>query len=155
MNELYLQFMKSLFQKEVYEEIRSRLNQLDASAERAWGKMTAAQMLHHCQAPLNIILEKETYDLKPNWFAKTFFKKSMYSDTPWRKNMPTVRRFKETEPRDFNTEKKALESILSEFNQQRKKEHWKPHPVFGKLTKEQWGKMQYKHLDHHLTQFGV
>lgn len=30
-----------------------------------------------------------------------------------------------------------------------------PHPFFGKLTSEQWGKGIYKHLDHHLKQFGV
>jgi hypothetical protein len=29
------------------------------------------------------------------------------------------------------------------------------HPVFGKLTKEQWSKATWKHIDHHLKQFGV
>jgi hypothetical protein len=26
---------------------------------------------------------------------------------------------------------------------------------FGKLTASEWNIMMYKHLDHHLTQFGV
>ena len=35
------------------------------------------------------------------------------------------------------------------------KKEWDPHPVFGSFTPEQWGQMQYKHLDHHLRQFNV
>ncbi|MBL0146112.1 MAG: DUF1569 domain-containing protein [Chitinophagaceae bacterium] len=31
----------------------------------------------------------------------------------------------------------------------------KVHPFFGKFTGDQWGKFMYKHLDHHLQQFGV
>ncbi|NND11366.1 MAG: DUF1569 domain-containing protein, partial [Flavobacteriaceae bacterium] len=37
----------------------------------------------------------------------------------------------------------------------RDKAEWEPHPSFGYYTKDQWGKTQYKHLDHHLRQFGV
>ncbi|WP_432411626.1 DUF1569 domain-containing protein [Rasiella sp. SM2506] len=147
--------MKSLFETEALNEIRTRLGSLSENSEKQWGKMTSGQMMHHCQLPLNVILEKENYNLKPNWFVKTFFKKAMYSDKPWRKNLPTVKQFKETTPRDFTTEKQHLEQLLIEFEAQREREDWKPHPSFGELTKEQWGKMQYKHLDHHFRQFKV
>ncbi|MAM30455.1 MAG: hypothetical protein CMC13_15665 [Flavobacteriaceae bacterium] len=147
--------MNSLFETAAYNEIRSRLDQLEPDATKQWGTMDASQMLHHCQAPLNVLLEKKEYGLKPNWFAKTFFKKAMYSDKPWRKNMPTMKQFRETEQRDFNKEKKALETLLEEVNAQRDRQEWQAHPTFGALTKEQWGKMQYKHLDHHFRQFGV
>lgn len=147
--------MKSLFDQEAYEEVRSRLNALTENSERQWGKMTPGQMLRHCQAPLNIILEKEDYGFKPNWLINLLFKKSMYSDKPWRKNLPTAKPLKQTEPRDFKKEKATLESLLDEFDTQRDRKDWQPHPTFGTLTQEQWGKMQYKHLDHHLTQFGV
>lgn len=147
--------MKSLFEKEAYNEIRARLTLLSEDSEKQWGKMTHGQMLHHCQLPLNIILEKENYNLKPNWFAKTFFKKAMYSDKPWRKNLPTVKQFKEEAPKDFVIEKQKLAQLLDEFEKQRDRTDWKPHPTFGEMTKEQWGKMQYKHLDHHLRQFSA
>jgi hypothetical protein len=29
------------------------------------------------------------------------------------------------------------------------------HPIFGRLTKEQWSRATWKHIDHHLTQFGA
>ena len=147
--------MQSLFETQAFTEIKNRLDNLTEDSQREWGKMTPGQMAHHCQGPLNVILEKKDYGFKPNWFINLLFKKSMYSDKPWRKNLPTAPKLKETKERDFATEKAKLLELLNEFDSQRDRDDWKPHPAFGKLTKEQWGKMQYKHLDHHLRQFGV
>jgi hypothetical protein len=147
--------MKSFFEEGVYEELSSRLNKLDKQTTATWGKMSVGQMLSHCQIPLQIILEKEDYGLKPNWLINMLFKKSMYSDKPWKKNLPTARGFAIKDPKDFDTEKEAISNLLNELNAQRNRDNWKPHPAFGKLTKDQWGKMQYKHLDHHFRQFGV
>ncbi|MGJ8666832.1 MAG: DUF1569 domain-containing protein [Patiriisocius sp.] len=147
--------MKSIFTDEGFSEIKNRLDNLKEDAPRQWGKMTSAQMVHHCQFPLNIILEKEKTDMKPNWFVALLFKKSMYNDKPWRKGLPTAPDFKVTEDKDFDKEKAKLSSLVEELGSIRDKEEWMPHPVFGNFTKEQWGKMQYKHLDHHLRQFGV
>ena len=147
--------MQSIFNTEAYNDIKTRLEQLDASAAPNWGKMNVGQMVWHCQGPLNIILEKEDYGLKPNWFFKTFFKKALYNDKPWRKGLPTTPVFKTTENKDFTTEKKALEQLIDELYSLRARNDWKAHPSFGTFTKDQWGQMQYKHLDHHLKQFGV
>ena len=147
--------MKSIFSEEAHTEIKSRLNQLDENSQPLWGKMSVGQMAHHCQYPLHIILEKETYNLKPNWLMNLFFKKSMYSDKPWRKNLPTVPRFKASDPKDWTEEQSKLIALLDELHSHKDRETWQPHPTFGELSKEQWGKMQYKHLDHHLRQFGV
>lgn len=147
--------MRSFFEAGVNEELTSRLNQLGPESKAKWGKMNVAQMLHHCQMPLNIILGKNDYGLKPNWFINLLFKKTMYNDKPWRKNLPTAKGFSVTDDKDFDTEKAEMDSLLNELHGQREKTHWQDHPAFGKLTKDQWGKMQYKHLDHHFRQFGV
>ena len=147
--------MKSFFENTVYSEISTRINHLKEDTQAQWGKMTPGQMLHHCQMPLNIILEKEDYGVKPNWLINLLFKKSMYSDKLWRKNMPTAPGFKITDDKNFEAEKTQILALLDELNNLKHREDWQPHPAFGKLTKDQWGKMQYKHLDHHLRQFGV
>ena len=147
--------MNSLFEPEAFSEIKERLANLNETSPKQWGKMTPGQMVHHCQGPLNIMLEKNDYGLKPNWLAKLFFKKSLYSDKLWRKNLPTSKFLKETDDRDFNIEKANLEALLTEFELHRERTDWKPHPGFGRFTKDQYGKMQYKHLDHHFRQFGV
>lgn len=101
------------------------------------------------------MLGKDDYGMKPSLFAKIFFKKSLYNDKPWRKNLPTAKFLKETEPRDFAKEKANLDRLLDEFHTQIDREDWPEHPGFGKFTKQQYGQMQFKHLDHHLRQFGV
>jgi cAMP phosphodiesterase len=147
--------MKSFFENGVYDEISTRINTLNENTTSKWGKMNVSQMLNHCQVPLNVILEKKDYNLKPNWLINLLFKKAMYSDKPWRKNMPTAKGFAVTDKKDFKVEKETLDTLLQELNSLTERNEWQPHPAFGKLTKDQWGKMQYKHLDHHLRQFGV
>lgn len=147
--------MKSLFDQATFSEIQQRLNNLSEDSPRQWGKMSPGQMLHHCQGPFNIMLGKNDYGMKPNWFAQLLFKKMLYNDKPFRKNLPTARFLKETEPRDFNASKDELVSLLNEFESKKEQTTWDPHPGFGKFTQQQWGQMQYKHLDHHLKQFNV
>lgn len=147
--------IRSIFEPEVYAEVKQRLDAITEDSERKWGKMTPAQMMHHCQAPLNIMLSKNDYGLKPNWFAKVLFKKSLYNDKLWRKNLPTARAMKEVDDRNFETEKANLKSLIEEVGENLDKQNWGKHPAFGHFTDEQWGRMQYKHLDHHFRQFGV
>ena len=147
--------MNSIFDENSFFEIINRLNALSEESKASWGKMSVGQMVWHCQGPLNIILEKNDYGMKPSWFAKVFFKKSLYNEKSWRKGLPTAKFLKPNEEKNFEQEKEVLLQLLSELNSKRGKEEWKPHPAFGYFTKDQWGQMQYKHLDHHLRQFGV
>ncbi|MEM5565323.1 DUF1569 domain-containing protein [Psychroserpens sp. AS72] len=147
--------MKSLFTLEAHDEIMKRLNNLDENSVANWGKMDVSQMLWHCQGPINIQLEKNNYGLKPSWFAKVFFKKSLYNDKPWRKGLPTAKFLKTNDTKDFSSEKEQLTTLIDEAFSHRDKSEWNPHPAFGYFTAQQWGEMQYKHLDHHLKQFGV
>ena len=146
--------MKSLLEKDGYEDIKARLEALSQDSERKWGKMTQGQMLRHCQFPLSIAIENKPGKPKFNILAR-LFKKSMYNDKPWRKNLPTAPKLKITDDRDFHKERVILESLIDQFYELKGREEWNPHPMFGSFTKEQWGKMEYKHLDHHLRQFGV
>jgi len=146
--------MKSLLDTEAYQEIKTRLSNLNENSERQWGKMSVDQMAHHCQFPLKVALKKEA--LKPKFSPiALLFKKSMYSDKPWKKNLPTLKLAKATESYDLAAEKQTLESMVDAFHEKKSQTEWNAHPMFGKLTPEQWGKMNYKHLDHHFRQFGV
>lgn len=147
--------MKSLFELQTLTEIEQRLENLNKDSQRQWGKMTPAQMLSHCQTSLNIMLKRKDYGLKPMWLVSLLFKKSLYNDKPWKKNLPTAKSLKRTEDKNYDIEMEKLVELLSALKEQREQEDWGSHPSFGKLTKEQWGKMLYKHLDHHLRQFGA
>lgn len=147
--------MQSLFDQKAYNEIQQRVADLKPETTPLWGKMNAGQMLKHCQRPLEIAVYDKDFGLKSNFLIRAFFKKSMYNDRPFMKNMPTPKAFKITETVNFNHERDNLLKLIDAFYNLRDKEDWVPHPVFGKLTTEQWGKMQYKHLNHHLNQFKV
>ncbi|MDB4292381.1 DUF1569 domain-containing protein [Maribacter sp.] len=146
--------MKSLFDTNTYEHILERIDNLSEDSERQWGKMTAGQMAWHCQFPVKIGV-KNKKEGNGNLFVKLFFKKAMYNDKPWRKNLPTSPALKAKEDKDLSSEKAKLKQLVIDFYNCRTRTEWNPHPLFGKLTHDQWGKVQYKHLNHHLTQFGV
>lgn len=72
------------------------------------------------------------------------------------KNLPTAPNFIIKDERNFNDEKKKLMELLDKFYNAGPMGISKyPHPMFGKFTPEQWGMSMYKHLDHHLKQFGA
>ena len=148
--------MNSLFDSNAFAEIERRIENLRTDTPSQWGKMNPAQMTAHCQKPLEMLLGKDTFGLKPNFLIKLLFKKMMYNDKLWKKNVPTMKFFKVVDDRNFNTEVTKLKSLLQEVDNHHKNDGtWSAHPVFGEMTNEQWGKMQYKHLDHHLRQFGL
>ena len=57
--------------------------------------------------------------------------------------------------RNFNDEKNHLIALINKAHVLQNEVDGKKHPVFGEFTAEQWGKMQYKHLNHHFSQFGI
>lgn len=147
--------MKSIFDEKTYQEVMDRLNALSPESERQWGKMTVSQMLWHCQLPIGIAIKNKKPKRKSNPLIRLLFKKSLYNDKPWRKNLPTVKAAKTQEEKDFDKEFSTLNEMVTELHKLKDRESWNPHPIFGEFTREQWGKLQYKHLDHHLRQFGV
>ena len=146
--------MQSLLNDEGYNQIKERLKAINPESDRLWGKMEAPQMFKHCQYPLITGLNTEPVKTKFNPMV-WFFKKSLYNDKLWRKNMPTPKRFQIRDERDFDTEKQKLTDLIDAFHARKTDDNWQNHPMFGTFTKQQWGQMQYKHLDHHFRQFGV
>ena len=146
--------VKNLFEPAVKQEIIGRINKLTPGSQRQWGKMDVAQMLAHCQMPLGVAVGKHT--LKGSFFIKLIgplFKKKLFNDQPFKQNLPTDKSFKMTDPKDFEYEKQSLIQMINDFSETTMS--GEPHPFFGKLTKEEWSKGTWKHLDHHLMQFGV
>lgn len=141
-----------------YAEIIDRLKRLQATAERKWGTMTAAQMLRHCRSQIEFILAPPP-DMKvlntPFRFAPVRWL-ALYI-VPWPKNSQTAPEMdvnkKLTDVQDFEQEKRLM---LEGLNQLYHSPHVEAvHPLFGKMGKSQWGRVVWKHLDHHLRQFGL
>ena len=146
--------VKNLFDNNVKLDVISRINKLTPQSQAQWGKMNVAQMLAHCQMPLGVATGKHT--LKRNFLLSLigpFFKKQLFNQTPFKRNLPTDKSFIIANPQEFEKEKQNLIDMVNSFSATAMS--GEPHPFFGKLTKEEWSKGTWKHLDHHLQQFGV
>jgi Protein of unknown function (DUF1569) len=147
--------IKNLFNAAVKAELIGRINKLTPATAPQWGKMNVSQMLAHLQAPMGVALGVHT--IKGNWLMKLilpFFKKKLYDEKPWKQGLPTDKSFITTDSeKDFELEKLHVLDMVSRFTEPNIKNEY--HPLFGKLTNEQWSKATWKHIDHHLKQFGV
>lgn len=149
--------MKSLFDPADRESILGRLALLQAGAARQWGKMGPAQMLAHC----SVALEAATGDRprKQKLIGRIFgplVKGSLLGEKPFGRNGPTDPAFLVKDDRDFETEKQRLTQLVKTFCEAGPaKASAYTHSFLGRLEGEQWGVMMYKHLDHHLRQFGA
>lgn len=146
--------MQSIFDKENYRQLADRVVRITEDTIPQWGKMNASQMMHHLNLTMEAPLGKYNPPGKPVWFMR-MFKSVLYSDKPFSKGSPTPKPFKVTGEFPFDSERAKVVGYLREIYQKGPSFTYKPHHFFGKLTSEQWGKHFYKHLDHHLRQFGV
>ena len=148
----------NIFLDETTTKVIGRINNLKPESTPNWGEMQVAQMLAHCNVTYEMVYED--IHPKPNAFMKfilkAFVKKQVVSEKPYPRNGKTAPQFLIKSEKDFNTEKRRLidyiekTNALGESHFDGKESH-----SFGKLNKVEWNTMFYKHLDHHLKQFGV
>jgi hypothetical protein len=151
--------MKNLFEPERVEEIKRRLDSLTPESPRQWGKMSVAQAVAHCamacdMASGNQIPGRAGLGLRivGRLIAPFVFK----DDAPIRRNAPTNPELVVSDERDLARERERLCKAIDRFAAAGPAgctSH--PHFIFGKLTPEQWAILMYKHVDHHLRQFGA
>ncbi len=149
--------MKTLYQPDAVAELLSRIDTLQPASVRQWGKMDVAQMMAHCAAALDMASGRMNL---PRIFIGRLLgplvKPIFTNEKPFSKNSPTAKDFVISDARDFAREQEQLKSKLRQFHEggeERCTRH--PHPFFGPLTPQDWSRGMYKHLDHHLRQFGV
>jgi hypothetical protein len=151
--------MKNLFDATTANELKARLARLGPNSERQWGSMTTAQMLAHCSVAMQWAVGDvvpEQLPLPARLMGRLVKRLVMRNDDPLRKNTPTAKSLLMTNEPDFGRERERLSGLIDRFTAGGAAgctQH--PHSFFGKLTPGEWAILTYKHLDHHLRQFGV
>ena len=149
--------MHSLFDPADRQSVRERLERLEPAAARQWGKMGVAQMLAHCSAALEVATGQtpRKQALIGKIFAP-FVRSSLLGEKPFGRNSPTDPAFIVTDEKDFEAEKRRLTRLVNTFCEDGpEKASTRTHSFLGRLRGEEWGVMMYKHIDHHLRQFGA
>ena len=150
--------MKNLFEPTRAEEVKERLARLRPDSARQWGKMSPAQALAHCSTAMEWAVGDR---LAPRMFLGRILggmikPKVVGNDEPMRRNSPTVPTLVVADERDLAKERERLRGLIDRFAAGGPAGCTKhPHSFFGRLTPEEWAILLYKHLDHHLRQFGA
>lgn len=149
----------NIFEPETTKLLTARINELTAKTTPQWGKMDVGQMLAHCNVAYDQAFDPNTkrQPLPIRFLLKLFLKgKLTDATTPYKKNSGTAPAFIINDSRDFEQEKNRIlayiqrteKSGVAYFDN-------KESASFGKMTADEWNNLFYKHLDHHLMQFGV
>ena len=149
--------MKNLFDHDASNEILNRLEYLQPDAKPLWGKMSVSQMMAHCIVPIKVSLgEKQVKRTLMGLIFGKMGKKMVLKDEPFKQGLPTDPSFVIKDQPDFNSKKVELKSSIEKLLATDKNAMAaRVHPFFGKMKVDEWGVLGYKHLDHHLRQFGV
>jgi hypothetical protein len=136
-----------------------RLQRLTPDSTRRWGRMTSHQAICHLSDSFRAMMAPVAISSVANLYTRTFVRWfAIHSGLPWPhgvKTRPEVdQEIGGTRPIEFAIDRRGLESLIEQFAQ-RTGGDMQPHPMFGRLSTEEWQRWGYLHLDHHLRQFGV
>ena len=150
--------MKNIIDEPVKKNMIDRVSKISSDDKAQWGKMNVHEMIVHCSDQLRISMGlKETeYVGKP--VVSSLVKWLVFMGMPVPKGrVETVKELKQgvggTKPVEFEKDKAVLKELINDFNKSFINSKIRKHPVFGDLNYNQWGKLAYVHLNHHLTQF--
>lgn len=150
---------KNLLQPEVKKELTERIHSLRPNIQSQWGKMNVNQMLLHTHYGLNIAYGDQKITPKPtSWFQKKMLRYFILHT-----DFPTPKEKAETFP-EINMVARGINpgnftelqsQLLDAVNNFPVKDTLTIHPFLGKFSEENWARLNYTHLHHHLLQFGV
>ena len=147
--------MPSLFDPQASETFRSRIDRLTANSQPLWGKMNVGQMVVHCTAQMRLAsgeLTAAPFNTPARWFP---LKQLIVYVLPVPKSVPTLPELRDPLTTGWEKDRDELKNCVARLAAQDRGKPWPPHAAFGELTPSQWGRLIWKHLDHHLRQFGA
>lgn len=147
-----------IFSAETTKQLFERLDKLTPETKALWGKMNVPQMLAHCCVSYEHALgyRNDGPPVLMKMMLKWFFKKAMTNEIPYKQNLPTAPSFVVADERVLTLERDRLKELIKQF-QEKGREYFdgREQISLGKLSATEWNNLLYKHIDHHLRQFGV
>lgn len=146
--------MKTLLNKADRDSLIARIEKLDASCTAQWGKMSVYEMIQHCTVWGERVLNdvKEKHSLIGRVFGRIVLRKILKDDAPLGRNSPTSPAYRIKGTGDVEAAKAKWIAQMHQFDSYTTSQYM--HDFFGLMTREQVGQLGYKHVDHHLRQFG-
>lgn len=146
--------MNSVKDSTVRESLLARLTHLTPERRGQWGSMTAHGMVCHLSDQMRVALNDVACKRRDNLLSRTVAH-WLVIHTPLptpRGRIQTAPEMQQTPPGDWATDLAACGELLRAVGN---REATGIHPAFGPLSDREWGLLVWKHMDHHLKQFGV
>jgi hypothetical protein len=147
--------MKSIWQDDDRQELNDRVAHVAWDRRAEWGKFTAPKMICHLADSLKMAMGDLPVASKRLPIRYPPLKQLIIYVAPFPKSAPTAPELLAREPREFSSDVTDVQSLLARAGSARTTDSWPEHPAFGKLSKKAWGVLIYRHMDHHLKQFGA
>ena len=136
--------------------ITSRVRSLSSSSTRRWGTLDVTGMLKHLHlSALMALGEMQVPSANKRVFHVFPLKHLLLYVAPFPKGAPTAPKLKPEATASIEEERAALLELLERIGTGPHEGAGPDHPLFGPLTRREWGVVTYKHADHHLKQFGA
>lgn len=151
--------MKNLFNQQDKDEIVKRLSELSSTHLPKWGKMNAHEAVVHMTDPLRCAIGERPVPLNPSILSKWPLNKLVSQYLTWPKGAPTAPEFiqgaKGSPPLEFERDKQELVLLIHRFSQHQNSIPFPVQPMFGNLNNKEWARLMWRHINHHLKQFGL
>lgn len=151
--------MENLFNPSDYQAIIVRFNDISPLSQRCWGKMEVNQMIVHLKDQLDIALGNKPAMAQGPVILRTSLGRwiSLYFLSWGKGKIATPIEMDALKNgmivTDFESDKHLLLVRLQEFIST--SNSFAEHPFFGKINNKDWGRLAWKHINHHLLQFGA
>ena len=146
--------MKSIWKADNHREICERVQRLTPQHAAKWGKMTAAAMVVHLTDALRMASGELAVTPKKVPLRYPPLKQLALYWLPIPRNLPTIPELVARTPRDWMIEMTDLGNQLDAVVRRGPGAMAPTHPAFGRMSGKAWGALVYRHMDHHLRQFG-
>jgi hypothetical protein len=149
--------MKNWFNPADAEELAARLRRITPDLRPRWGKMSAHEVVVHLADPCRTALGDKPVQLLGGPLNVPGISQFVLWIAPWPKGAPTAPDYLPgtgmSNATDFEADRRALLGLLDRMTSH--DGEFAPNPVFGRLSRRGWGRQVWRHVDHHLRQFGT
>lgn len=147
--------MPTLFDRAAADRIRLRLDRLTPHGQPLWGTLSAGGMVAHLSDQLRAALGELACAPKRTPLNNPLMRRLVIYVLPWPKGLPTAPELLSTPAGDWQADMEGLRALIDRFAERGSAGPFAPHPAFGRLTGRMWGVLAWRHVDHHLRQFGA
>jgi Protein of unknown function (DUF1569) len=148
--------MKTLWNESDRESLLARLERLGPNAEARWGKFTAPKMLAHLNDTLRMSAGELPVSFKKTPFRFPIVKHLIVYVAPWPRGAPTAPELlSRGNQAAWEEERADFPKAVACFAERPADASSPIHPAFGRLSRRAWGRLAYRHVDHHFRQFGA